>query len=67
MTVGDEGWKRKLACQICAQLPDDTAEALAVLGLARVLVERFLVPQELPQDQPASCVLAFDSSSLRAS
>ena len=38
----DDGWKRRLAIQIAAQLPEDTVEALAVLSLVQVLVTKFL-------------------------
>ena len=35
-------WLRRHAVQIAAQLPEDTEQALAVLNLARILVETFL-------------------------
>ena len=37
-----QGWRKRHAIQIVAQLPENTADALAVLDHARDLVERFL-------------------------
>ena len=39
----DDGWKRRLAIQIAAQLPERPADALAVLALAEELVKSFLM------------------------
>lgn len=39
-----EGWQRRHAIQIVAQLPENTADALLVLEFAKELVERFLAP-----------------------
>jgi hypothetical protein len=56
-------WKRRHAIQITAQLPEDPIEALAVLDLARGLVQSFLM-----ESQPAlvcdrgSDVRAFPAS-----
>ncbi len=38
-----QGWRKRHAIQIVAQLPENTQDALMVLDLARELVERFLV------------------------
>jgi hypothetical protein len=38
----DHNWRRRHAIQIVAQLPDKPDDALAVLELARQLVEGFL-------------------------
>lgn len=40
----DDGWKRRLAVQLAAQLPEKPADALAVLALAETLVKTFLAP-----------------------
>lgn len=37
-----DGWQRRHAVQIVAQLPENTEDALMVLELARDLVEGFL-------------------------
>lgn len=58
-----EGWLRRHAVQIVAQLPEDPKDAIAVLELAKSLVEGFLMG-----DQPATApdrlgdVVAFPAS-----
>lgn len=61
----DDGWKRRQAIQIAAQLPEDPQEALDVLMLAQRLVEGFLAPQGdlLPFRTPA---VSGSAPSLRA-
>jgi hypothetical protein len=39
----DNTWKRRHAIQIVAQLPEDPIDAMAVLELAKTLVQGFLV------------------------
>lgn len=46
MGMPDNGWKRRHAIQIAAQLPDDPADALAVLELAKALVVGFLLSSQ---------------------
>ena len=41
---GDDGWQRRLALQLAAQLPEKPADALAVLALTEELVKAFLMP-----------------------
>jgi hypothetical protein len=38
------GWHRRHAIHIVSELPDNTADALKVLALAKEVVERFLEP-----------------------
>lgn len=42
MPENNSDWRRRHALQIAAQLPEDVEDALAVLDLARELVEKFL-------------------------
>jgi hypothetical protein len=56
----DEGWKRRHAVQIVAQLPENPGEALEVLELARSLVQSFLM-----EPQPA-LVAVERSADIRA-
>jgi hypothetical protein len=39
----NNSWKRRHAIQIAAQLPEDPFEAIAVLELAKQLVQKFLL------------------------
>lgn len=60
----DQGWHRRQAIQIAAQLPDDPADALIVLGLAKNLVESFLqAPRDLLDDERGDVVVPFSSAS----
>lgn len=56
------GWQRRHAIHIVSELPDDPADALAVLRFATEVVERFLLPQE-PVPRPAP-VLSLVAASL---
>ena len=40
--IEDDGWKRRLAIQLAAQLPEKPADALAVLAFTEQLVKTFL-------------------------
>ncbi len=53
----DEGWQRRAAIQIAAQLPERTDDALTVLRLATELVETFLM-----KDQPRTAAAVVDFS-----
>lgn len=59
-----EVWLRRQAVQIAAQLPENPDEAVAVLELARKLVEGFLMPQPA-LDRPAAVVPFPASASSR--
>ena len=48
--------QRRLAMQICEQLPEDRGDALATLEAARFLIENWLMPH---QDDPSENVLVF--------
>lgn len=59
MGMSDGGWRRRHAVQIVAQLPEEVEDALAVLDLAKKLVEDFL------KDQPvrlADSIIVFPAS-----
>lgn len=43
--ASDDGWLRRHAIQIAAQLPEEQSDALAVLGLAKQIVEEFMGPR----------------------
>lgn len=60
---GTEGWHRRHAIQLAAQLPEDPKDALIVLELARGLVETFLADQP----RPALAEVVDFPSALRAS
>jgi hypothetical protein len=65
MGMPENAWKRRHAIQIAAQLPEDPADALAVLDLAKALVESFLVeaqPTRVLAPRPAGEVRAFPAS-----
>lgn len=65
MSEGD--WRRRQAVQIAAQLPDDPKDALAVLALARELVEGFLTPPAaFVADQGRVSVLPFRAGGPKA-
>ncbi len=58
----NQGWQRRHAIQIVAQLPEDTNDALAVLRFARELVEGFLSePQRGPVAEVTSISAATSS------
>lgn len=58
-----EGWLRRQAVQIAAQLPENPEDAIEVLELAKGLVESFLKQdQAAPALRPAAPVLAFPAS-----
>jgi hypothetical protein len=44
--MGTDAWHRRHAIQIAAALPEDEADALIVLDLARKLVETYLFPPQ---------------------
>lgn len=63
----DNAWKRRHAIQIVAQLPEDPIDALAVLDLAKALVQGFLIEVQptlvLDRDRaPSAEVRAFPAS-----
>jgi hypothetical protein len=59
-----EGWQRRHAIQITAQLPEDPQEALTVLELAKTLVESFLLErQPVVVRERCAGVVAFPASS----
>jgi hypothetical protein len=49
MMMTDDGHLRRLALQLACQLPDDPAEARAVLDYTRELIDNFL-DQSPPQE-----------------
>jgi hypothetical protein len=55
----DHNWRRRHAIQIVAQLPEAAEDALAVLELARQLVEGFLLEG---QPRLPSAIVAFPTS-----
>ena len=60
-----EAWQRRHAIQIAAALPETKEDALAVLELARELVESFLyAPQrpELPLERDRGVVVSLSSA-----
>lgn len=59
----DTSWRRRQAVQIVAQLPESPEDALAVLELAKLLVQSFLLESQptLVLDRPAD-VRAFPAS-----
>ena len=60
----DNAWRRRHAIQIVAQLPERPEDALAVLELARELVQTFLVQdRDRAPGKPNSAVVAFPASS----
>lgn len=60
----DNAWRRRHAIQIVAQLPERPEDALAVLELARELVQTFLVQdRDRTPGKPNSAVVAFPASS----
>jgi hypothetical protein len=62
MRVKSDGWRRRHALQIVAQLPENHDDAIAVLELARELVDGFLAGEGQP-DHPV--LMAFPSASER--
>jgi hypothetical protein len=56
-----EGWLRRQAVQIAAQLPEDPQDALAVLELAKTLVETFLLTAQPTRERGE--VLPFSAAS----
>lgn len=42
-TSGDDMWLKRQAIQIASQLPEDQAQAVAVLDYARILVTEFML------------------------
>ena len=60
-----EAWQRRHAIQIAAALPETREDALAVLELARELVESFLyAPQrpDLPLERDRGVVVSLSSA-----
>lgn len=50
--MGHQAWHRRHAVQIAAALPEDIEDALAVLELARQLVEGFLAGADRGDHRP---------------
>lgn len=67
--MGIEAWHRRHAIQVAASLPESPEDALAVLELARQLVEGFLSGQRLerPLDRERGAVVSLSSASKGAS
>jgi len=62
-----DGWQRRHAIQIVAQLPEGTEDALLVLEYARELVEGFLSPRsQRPRLVASAEVKAFPAASSSA-
>jgi hypothetical protein len=61
MRVKSDSWRRRHALQIVAQLPENHDDAIAVLELAKELVNGFLAGED---EQPHP-ILAFSSASER--
>lgn len=59
-----DSWHRRHAIQIAAQLPEDPADALLVLELAKQLVEEFLRPQTALERAVGAEVVTFPASSI---
>jgi hypothetical protein len=61
--MSDTAWRRRQAVQIVAQLPEDPLDAIAVLELAKALVQGFLMETHptLVLDRSAE-VMAFPAS-----
>ena len=60
----DQNWRRRQAIQIVAQLPEGTEDALAVLDLAKELVDGFLRGGQPARPLTAvAAVVAFPASS----
>jgi len=51
--MNTDGWARRHAVQIVSALPEDAAEALLVLELARELISSFMVGKPLQRPAPA--------------
>lgn len=75
MESNGAGWRKRLAIQLAAQLPEGTEDALVVLGYAQELVTEFLAsggdgyPQKksvVDQRRPLTVVSESISPSLRA-
>lgn len=65
-----EAWHRRQAIQIAAALPENKEDALAVLELARELVEGFLYPAQAPpapRDRERGSVVSLSSATSGAS
>lgn len=61
--MSTEAWHRRHAIQIAAALPETKDDALAVLELARQLVESFLCPQAAePLDRDRGRVVSLSSA-----
>ena len=58
-----DGWQRRHAIQIAAQLPENTADALLVLELAKELVESFLGGAHRLRALPSAEIKAFSAAS----
>lgn len=63
MRTKSETWRKRQAIQIAAQLPENAADARAVLLYATELLNGFLTET----DQPAAPVVPFSPSSAAAS
>ncbi len=67
MSEGGEGWRRRIALQITAQLPESPEDARAILDIARRLVD-FVAAAGHPMPQmDQDCVLPFRTGSGRPS
>ncbi len=68
--MSDDSSHRRHAIQVVASLPEDTADALLVLALARELVEGFLARPQVPAsalDLDRGNVVSLSSASKGAS
>jgi hypothetical protein len=64
--VGEvQGWHRRHAIQLAAQLPESPGDAVIVLDLTRELLDGFLRGKE-PQPVERSAVLAFSAAASRS-
>ena len=55
-------WRRRHALNVAAMLPDDTADGLVILDLARELVVKFLQGGAAPESAKASVVTLVRTS-----
>lgn len=53
MKSQNDGWRRRQAVQLAAQLPEGRADALAVLEYMRQIAESHLFPPEESYPQPS--------------
>ena len=63
MRVKSEGFRKRHAIRIAAELPDNPEDALAILAYAQQLVRDFLRDEGSQPVVSASPILAFSSAS----